>query len=437
MSYNKRYVPFSLAGALVAASLPVHAIEAVDLGESVVNVDGQAILGTFHSDKSYISGTAMADEYRDWEEGAAGVGIELMPKKAGIYARASGLGTATWGDGDAAGYSSGEEREFDVEDAYLGYRNPAFGNADSPWSVDLSAGRQKVVLGDGFLIGGDVISLGDTLGEDFDRGGAVYLARRQAFDKTAVASVGKGGWNAQATWFESDNAVQASTEMAAFTLSHSHDSGVIEGTYLRGLGVDEGQVFAPYLAQRDGMDVYSLRFEQKWLDDKFELRGEFARQEKDTDEDAWYLQPSWSFSNLPAQPTVSLRYSRFSEQWDPLFFGLDGGYGTWFQGEVAGNYAGPFNNNAEIWQLGIKSQVSKTLSAGLLAYDFSSIETSTQVNTSAKEVDLYMEWMAKEWLYISPMIGVYDPDESVFTGGTQLGDDDSSVYAQLIVGVFF
>lgn len=437
MSYNKRQFSATLAGALVAASLPAYAVQVADLGETVVNVDGQAILAAFHSDKSYVSGTAMVDESRDWQEGAAGVGIEFMPKSAGFYSRLSGLGTASWGDGDAAGYSSGEEREFDVEDAYLGYRNPAFGSADTPWSVDLSAGRKKVVLGDGFLIGGDVVSLGDPLGKEFDRGGAVYLARRQAFDKTAVVSVGNNGWNAQATWFESDNALQASTEMAAFTLSRRHHSGIIEASYLRGLGVDEDQVFAPYLAQRDGMDVYSLRFEQKWLEDQFELRGEFARQEKETDENAWYLQPSWSFSSLPAQPTLSLRYSRYSEEWDPLFFGLDRGYGTWFQGEVAGNYAGPFNSNAEIWQLGVKTQIGKSLSAGVLAYDFSSIDTTNQADLSGNEVDLYAEWMPKEWLYISPLIGMYDPDESVFTGGTQLGDDDSSVYAQLIVGVFF
>ncbi|MBB3139689.1 hypothetical protein [Halomonas organivorans] len=400
-----------------------------------MNVDVQALMGVFHSDRGYASGAAEAGRHR-WQEGVLTLGAELSPKADGLYGRVSTVGTGTWGDGDAAGFTSGNERELDLEDAFLGYRSESLGAPDSPWSLDISMGRQPITLGDGFLVAGDSLSLGDALGDELDRGGAYYLAGRKAFDRTAVASLGHAGWQGQLAWFESDNVAQASTEMAAFSFSHDHGSGLVEASYLRGLGVDEAEASA-FQSQRDGMDVYSLRFEQRLVDEALTLRGEFAHQRKDTQENAGYLEPAWTFAELPGQPTLSLRYSRFSEAWDPLFYGVTRGYGTWFQGEVAGNYAGPFNSNAEAWRLGLTGSVDDTLSLGLLAYDFETRDTTSQPDMGGRELNLYAEWLPNDWLYVSPLLGWYAPDRSAAQGGIQLGDDDTSSYAQLLVGVFF
>ena len=67
------------------------------------------------------------------------------------------------------------------------------------------------------------------------------------------------------------------------------------------------------------------------------------------DADAWTVEGGWTFADLPWSPTLNYRHARFSadkagtarnEAFDPLFFGLSRGLGTWFQGEVAANYAG-------------------------------------------------------------------------------------------------
>ncbi|MDN3523020.1 hypothetical protein [Halomonas ramblicola] len=42
-----------------------------------------------------------------------------------------------------------------------------------------------------------------------------------------------------------------------------------------------------------------------------------------------------------------------------------------------------------------------------------------------------------DWLYVSPLLSWYAPDKSAAQGGIQLGDADTSLYAQLLVGVFF
>ncbi|UYG03843.1 hypothetical protein OCT51_00365 [Halomonas sp. LR3S48] len=437
MHNNKsfRRLPTMLGGLLLAATLPAYGYEMADLGHSTVDIDIQALLGAFHSDRGYANGAAEARRYR-WQEGVLTLGAELNPKEGGLYGRVSTVGTATWGDGDAAGFTSGNERELELEDAFLGYRSESLGDPGSPWRLDVSAGRQPIILGDGFLVAGDATSLGDALGDELDRGGAYYLAGRQAFDRTAMVTLGREGWQGQLAWFESDNPAQASTEMAALTLSHDHGSGLVEATYLRGLGVDEAQA-DEFLTQRDGMDVYGLRVEQRLLDEALSLRGELAHQRKDTRENAWAVEPAWTFSELPGQPTLSLRYSRFSEGWDPLFFGATRGYGTWFQGEVAANYAGPFNSNAEVWRLGLEGSVNESLNLGLLAYDFSSRDTVDQPDMGGREYNLYLEWLPTDWLYVSPLLGWYAPDRSAEQGGTQLGDDDTSFYAQLLVGVFF
>ena len=46
-------------------------------------------------------------------------------------------------------------------------------------------------------------------------------------------------------------------------------------------------------------------------------------------------------------------YQAFSN-WDAMFSGFNRGYGTWVQGEVAGNYSGPFNTNTEVQHVALK-----------------------------------------------------------------------------------
>ena len=49
-----------------------------------------------------------------------------------------------------------------------------------------------------------------------------------------------------------------------------------------------------------------------------------------------------------------------------MFYGNTVGFGTWFQGEVAGNYAGPFNKNADIHQLSYMMNLKENFMLGAL-----------------------------------------------------------------------
>ena len=128
--------------------------------------------------------------------------------------------------------------------------------------------------------------------------------------------------------------------------------------------------------------------------------------------------------------------SDFSEGFDPLFYGFSTGYGTWFQGEVAGNYAGPFNSNATISHLHLRLYPNESWTLGALFYDFDS-DNSDLGDLDGRELDLFLAWGGKNGLTVSPLLGFYQPRESAERGGVQIGNDDLSIYAQLILSVTF
>ncbi len=60
---------------------------------------------------------------------------------------------------------------------------------------ELSVGSQNISIGDGFLINGDALNLGEGFdaipgAPDFDRGGGYWLAARKAFKKSLMLKLG-------------------------------------------------------------------------------------------------------------------------------------------------------------------------------------------------------------------------------------------------------
>jgi hypothetical protein len=438
MPRPKQYIPLALA---IATCLPAHAYELYNQNGSVLNADLEAIFAAMHSDENYaVFGNREAGS-SSVREGYIKYGLsgsQELGNNGSMYGAFNLVSSGTWGDGDAGGYTEGTERRTDVEDAYLGWRSGNLFPALGENGIDISAGRQEIIIGDGFLIKGDALNFGDVdLGEDFDRGGAYYLAARKAFDQTAVLRLGgEKGWRGDMMWLKSDNRAQAETELAIATLEHVAEPGTLGLTYVRSLNVNE-RFATPAQLERDGMDTVSLRGVGSLGVENLNLSFEYATQDRSSGrENAWYMEGSWTFADLPWTPTATYRYSRFSEAFDPLFYGLSRGYGTWFQGEVASNYAGPFNSNTRVHHAGLKVTPRENLTVGALYFDFDSIDRNLG-NFSGREIDLYAEWMVNDHLLISPVIGFYKPDRSADQGGLQLGNDDTNTYLQLVVGTFF
>lgn len=426
----------------VSASSGAYATELIDDDTTRVNINVEGVLGAFHSQEGYAQSETAEPGGRDWQEGFVKYGLEathvLSKDGSSLYANVAWVSSATFGQGDAAGFTTGDERHTHVENLYAGWKSGSLIPALGHDGIDFSVGRQRVQVGDGFLISGDSLNFGKgVLSGDLDRGGAYYLAARQSFENTAVLRLGGDqGWRGDLMWLQSDNPAQSKAELAVATLENVSDKGTLGMTYIDVLDVDDDYAFL--YPNRENSKSYSLRAQGDAGVDNLFLSGQYVWQESNGNhENAWYMEAGWTFADLPWSPSISYRFSRFSENYDPLFYGNGRELGTWFQGEVAANYAGPFNSNTRAQQINMKVAPTQSLSLGAMLYDFHTLSTKAGPNTSGNEVDLYALWAPSERWWVMPLVGRYDPDASADNGGLQLGDSSSNYYSQLLVGFNF
>jgi len=423
---------------MLAMSGPAQAYELYADDDSHLNADVLAVYGMFNSRKNYDGRPGGST----WREGFIKYGLsgdQSLYGSGTAYGAFSLVSSATWGDGDAAGNSDGSERATTIEDAYLGWRSAELFLGLGSDGVDLSFGRQVVKLGSGFLLNDDGPNLGKGPADGhLNRGGAYYLAARHAFDRTLVLRLGgQQGLHGSLLWLKSDNRAQAQTELAAGTLDYTGKAGTLGLTWIHGIDVAD-QWANPTQKQREGMNIYSLRGSGDAGIDNADFAFEYAWQDKrEGPQKAWYTEAGYTFADAPWSPKVSYRYSRYSQGWDSLFNGFSSGYGTWFQGEVAANYAGPFNSNTRVHHLALKAKPLENLTLGALYFDFRTLHRRSSLVLDARELDLYAEWAVSEHLIISPLLGLYQPDNSAEGGGNQYGSKATNIYSQLTVAMPF
>ncbi|MFP6851062.1 MAG: hypothetical protein VCA57_20525 [Pseudomonas sp.] len=442
MGYPTRLLPLAAAIGIglanLAASQVASAYELYSDEDSHLNADFLAVYGWFNSRKNY-DGSAGGSS---WREGFIKYGLSGDQGLGGAgtaYGAFNLVSSGTWGDGDAAGLTDGSERTTKFDEAYLGWRSADLFPLLGENGLDVSFGRQIIKIGDGFIINDDGLNFGNGVADgNLNRGGAYYLAARHAFDRTAVLRIGGDqGWHGSAMWMKSDNRAQAETEMAAGTLEYTAAPGTLGLTYIHGIDVTD-QWASDFQKQREGMDIYSLRGAGNAGIENVNLAFEYAWQDKDAGaEKAWYAEAGYTFTGMPWSPNLTYRYSRYSEGWDSMFNGFSRGYGTWFQGEVAANYSGPYNSNNDVHHVAFKVTPLENLTVGALYFDFNTLHERATLNVDARELDLYAEWAVNEHLIISPLIGLYKPKKDADNGGNQVGGNGTNVYSQLTVAVPF
>lgn len=380
--------------------------------------------GTFYSKKSY---DGVSENSKNWQEAYAKYGFEGEYKLNGSVLNGSikGLSSGTFSDGDASGFTNGKERRTSLEEWTVGWRN---GSAEDA-KIDLSLGRQSVQVGDGFIVAADPLNLGKGAGE-LNRGGAYYLAARQSFDFTTVLHYQLTD-NLKTHWFylESDTKAQHQPTLWSTDWQYHYANTDFGATFLQIIDVEDPLKETG----RDQLKDYAVRA-KKQVNEQLNLSAEYVYQEqKSDDENAWYTAVNYTFDQLPFQPTLGYRYSSFSEHYDTLFYGItDAGLGTWFQGEVAGNYAGPYNMNARIQQVSLQADVRESLHVGVLAYQFDTIKKANE-NLGARELDIFAVWSPTKNINVIPLVGFYKPKKDAANGGTQMGDTSTNTYAQLML----
>lgn len=430
-----------LAMAISFATLPfsLSAAEIYNEGDDSVQFNIESMVGAFSADENY-SGTAGS---KKWQEGYLKADLigETSLGNGSVYGGVGAIVLATRGDGDALGITTGDEEALDLEKAFAGWKSAS-------GAFDISAGRQNFQLGDGFLIGGDKVSPGVGFGENIDRGGAYYLAGRSSFGNTAILKYDPSGpLRGDLFWLQSDNVYQQKTELTGINVELVDEQlGTLGISYLEVTDLDLGSGLALF-DQRKGLEVTSIRGQGSAGVENLFLSFEYVDQQGgDTavsnDADAWYVEAGYTFVDLWASPTLNYRYGEFSgddaatttnEAFDPLFYGFTRGFGTWYQGEVAGNYSGPFSSGNDVSRVELTLDPRDDLQVGIQYWKFGTQNDAADL--AGTEIDLYALWTINDNVVFSPLLGYYKPEGADVIAAQ--GNDDSNLYMQAVMMYFF
>lgn len=398
-----------------------------------------------------------------WTEGLLKLGFSGevdIAKDWKVFGTITGIGNGTGGEGDAGGYADGGDGDIGLYEASGGIK---FGDPEKGPSFKLSGGRQAVKIADGFIIGADVPTLGShptfaAPADRFDEGGAYYLNARKTFEQTAVLNVETGTpLRFDAFWLKSGKAVQGDTEIAGGNVEAvSSKWGKIGFMYTKIVDLDF-PVFNFGNRQED-TDMFTVHGATSLGIPDFELAGNYTRQERDadathleTDAEAWYLGATYKFSKVKYTPELMYRYSSFSgddpntaklESFDPLFFGSLR-WSTWFQGEIAANYTGPFNSNVDVHQIRLTANLTDSVVVGGIVNNFRldhPDNATTLFGTTAPgtrtskdfgtEINLYADFTVNKNLYISPLYGAMIHGDGLDQAWGK--DNDVTHYFQLL-----
>lgn len=348
----------------------------------------------------------------DWFEGSIKPGLSFTYTSSEswqFYGKVSGVGERTYG---AAPSLVGEDASsFNVEDLHIGWRS---GGENE---LEFTLGRAQYRLGHGFL-------LWDGAAEGGTRGG-YWTNARKAFELAAIGRVKPGNHTFEAFYLDKDELPEADADNQLWGANYEYAIGehtTLGATYM---SFSADPLVAP---QRDGLDVYNAR---AYTAPFSGLRGlsfeaEYALEDNGDalDSEGWTALAGYQFDFAWA-PKLSYRYAFFegddpataaNEAFDPLLLGFYD-WGTWWQGEIAGEYA--VSNSNLISHL-VRLHVTPTdaIGTGLMFWDFqidqpASLGPLVTADDFAFEIDWYMDWSLNDNFILSLVAAYADPGKAV------------------------
>jgi hypothetical protein len=305
---------------------------------------------------------------------------------------------------------------FKVDDLYLGWRSgKALGTLGAD-ALELTVGRAPYQLGQGML-------LWDGAAEGGTRGG-YWSNARKAFEFAAVGRFKPGPHTLEAFYLDKDDLPEADTGSRLWGANYEYAFGedtTLGATYMKWWANARNR-------RRDGLDVYDVRVftapfpKLKAL--SFELEYAKERNGEALDSYAWNGLVAYQFGGK-WQPKLSYRYASFQgddpataadEGFDGLFPGFYD-WGTWWQGEIAGEY---FVSNSNLVSHQVRLQVAPndSIGTGLLFYKFladqpASVSPEATSKDVAFETDWYMDWKVNKNFTFSFVAAFADPGRLV------------------------
>jgi len=353
-----------------------------------------------------------------WFEGyvkPALAGVYTFDSTSQLYGKVSAVGERTYG---SVPEPFGQDvSSFQVEDLSVGWRSgessPLGDNA-----FDFSVGRERYRLGHGFLVF-------DGAAEGGSRGG-YWTNARQAFQFAAIGRFRPGHHLVESFYLDKDELEEHDTGSRVWGLNYEFapdDHTTVGATFMKWFAHRE---LAP---GRDGLNVVNVRAYTAPFSSVRDLSFEFeyASERNGTalDSNAWTLQGGYQLSSVVWSPKVSYRYAWFqgddpqtsaNEAFDPLFLGFYD-WGTWWQGEIAGEYF-LSNSNLRSHQIRVNVAPTDAVSGGLIAYHFDadqprSYGTGVINRDLASEIDAYTDWKLNHAFTVSLLLAYADPGKAV------------------------
>jgi Alginate export len=332
-----------------------------------------------------------------------------------IYGKLSVVGERTYGSMPAA---FGEDvSSFGPEDLSIGWRSGK-SLAVGENALDFVIGRTEYRLGHGFL-------LWDGAAEGGSRGG-YWTNARKAFEFAAVGRFQPGPHKVEAFYLDKDELEESDSGSRLWGTNYEYRIGentTLGATYMKWFAD------AAIKPERDGLNVFNLRAYAAPLpntpDLSFEVEYASERNGKALDSNAWTIEGAYELSTVTWKPKLSYRYAFFqgddpetatNEAFDPLFLGFYD-WGTWWQGEIAGEYF-LSNSNLKSHRVRVHVTPGDGLSGGLIFYKFAfdqprSVGPEVTATDAAFELDAYADWKLNQNLTVS-FVGAYaDPGKAV------------------------
>jgi hypothetical protein len=355
-----------------------------------------------------------------WFEGYVKPALSVshtMVSSSTFYGKISAVGERTYG---SVPLIFGEDvSSFGPEDLYIGWRSGKSLEIGED-AIDLSVGREQYQLGHGFL-------LWDGAAEGGSRGG-YWTNARKAFGLAAIARFKPGPHKIEGFYLDKDELPESDTGSRLWGLNYEYTLGADEATTL-------GATYMKWFADpdkspgRDGLNVFNLRAYTAPVpstpDLTFELEYASERNGDALASNAWTLQASYQLSEMTWSPRLTYRYAFFegdnpatraNESFDPLFLGFYD-WGTWWQGEIAGEY---FLANSNLKSHLIRADVSPTeaIDSGLLFFKFSldhprALGPEVTSTDAAFEIDGYTDWKVNDNFTVSLLGAFADPGKAV------------------------
>jgi len=356
------------------------------------------------------------DLSENWFEGFIKPALSgsLALGKSELYGKLSAVGERTYG---APPTLVGESASsFKQEDLYVGWRSgKSLSNTEN--LLDFTVGRAQYTIGHGFLVW-------DGGGEGGSRGG-FWSNARKAWQFAGIARIKPKNQKIEGFYLDRDEVPEGDTGSRLAGVNYEYAAGensTFGVTYIKAFAHDWVR------PDRDGMNVFNARAYTAPFPDlsdlSFELEYAYEKNGDIMDSTAWTALGAYQLSKVAWKPKFSYRYSFFDgddpntpeiEAFDPLFLGFYD-WGTWWQGEIAGEYFLSNSNNIS-HQARIHMSPSDSLGWGTMAFWFRLPQPATfgPGNTSSNvafEFDTYADWKINKNFTLSLVGAFADPQQA-------------------------